>query len=79
MKTYKVVHFVPKLEHGVLGGAKGAAVEQQVQDLLNQNASQGWELVDYDAVHVHVAAGCLAGLFGKKDQTIEYDIMIFAK
>ena len=71
MKEYKVVHFVPSLEHGVLGGAKGVPVEKQVERVLNEHVSQGWVLVDYDAVHVQVRAGCLAGLFGKSDMTVE--------
>ncbi len=79
MKTYKVVHFRPQLEHAFAGGAKGRPVEIQLQTMLNEHAAEGWELVDYETVHVNVKAGCIASLLGRRDEIIRHDVMIFAR
>jgi hypothetical protein len=78
MKTYKIVHFVPMLQGGVFSD-KGIPIEKQVTDVINQHAAAGWEFVAYQTTHVKVKPGCLASLFGRKEEINYYDIMIFSK
>ena len=78
MKTYSVIHFIAKMKGGVLS-TKGEPVEKQVQDIINQQASSGWEFVSFQTAHVAVSPGCLAALMGRKEEIMHYDIMIFSK
>jgi len=54
-------------------------VSVQLQSLINQNASQGWELDQIQAVNIEVKPGCLAGVFGAKDVYIKIDQVVFRK
>ncbi len=78
MKNYKVVHFMPKLKGGVFS-TRGEAIESQLSDMINSHAAEGWQFVSYQTAHVAIAAGCLASLFGRKNEYAEYDILIFEK
>jgi hypothetical protein len=78
MKTYNVIHFVPQLQGGVFSN-KGTPIEQQLTDVINQQAAGGWEFVTYQTSHVRVQPGCLAGLLGQKEQILYYDVMIFSR
>lgn len=78
MKTYKVVHFTPHLEAGVFS-TTGAPINEQIEGVIRQYASEGWEFVTYQTAHAQVKPGCLGGLFGAKEQTVFLDILIFSK
>ena len=78
MKTYNVIHFVPEMKGNVLS-TKGIPVEKQVTDIINQQAAGGWQFESYQTAHVLVKPGCLAGLSGRKEEVLYYDIMIFSK
>lgn len=78
MKKFKVVHFVPKLKGGIIS-AKGVPVEKQVEDVINQHTSEGWEFVSYQTAHVSIAPGCLASFIGRKEAFLYYDIMLFSR
>ena len=78
MRTYKVIHFLPRLTGGVFG-AKGEPIETQLNKVISQQATEGWDFVSYQTAHALVKAGCLSALLGRKDEVIFYDILIFAK
>lgn len=85
---YKVVHFVPRLRD-LLRGVTGEPVEQQIQDLLNQQATEGWHFVAYQSAHVSIKTGCLKKLLNlipvmnlggpEGEGTHDYDIVIFKR
>lgn len=78
MKKFKVVRFSPSLIGGILK-TKGAPVEKQIEDVINQYISEGWEFVSYQTAHVSVAPGCLASLIGRKEAFLYYDVMLFSR
>ena len=75
MATYKVVPFRGKLKNG----QDASDVSLQLQELINQNASQGWELEQVQGIDIQVAPGCLAAFLGAKDVYARYDQVIFRK
>ena len=72
---YMVVPFMGKLK----SRQTASDVSVQLQSLINQNASQGWELDQIQAVNIEVKPGCLAGVFGAKDVYIKIDQVVFRK
>lgn len=78
MRTYRVVPFTPQLTGGVFS-TKGEPVAQQIENAIKKEAADGWDFVSYQTAHANVNPGCLAGLIGKKAETIFYDVLIFAK
>ena len=57
----------------------GITVAKQLEELLNDMSLIGWEYYRMDTVHVAVAPGCLAGLFGAKADLLQYDVMVFRR
>lgn len=78
MPEYKVIHFLPKMKSNMFS-TEGASIESQVQDAINREAQGGWAFVSYQTAHAIVKPGCLAGLIGKKEEVLSYDIIIFSK
>lgn len=72
---YKVVPFIGKIK----SSQSASEVSSQLQSLINENASQGWELDQIQAVNIEVKPGCLAGLFGAKEVYVKFDQVIFRK
>lgn len=62
-------------------GKKGALEDaiRAYQQLINQNASGGWEYIGVDEIASYQKPGCLAGLFGKKEQAVNFKVLIFKK
>ena len=75
MPTYKVVPFLGRLKSDQAAGE----VSAQLQAVINENATQGWELDQVQAVNIQVSPGCLAGLLGAKETYVKYDQVIFRK
>jgi hypothetical protein len=72
---YFVAPFVGQLRSGESVGN----VSAQLQALINQYASQGWEFYSLDNVDIEVRPGCLASLLGAKTSYITYNQVIFRK
>ncbi len=72
---YKVVPFIGKIK----SSQSASEVSSQLQSVINENASQGWELDQVQAVNIEVKPGCLAGLFGAKEVYTKFDQVIFRK
>lgn len=58
---------------------QGTEAAVYLQSLANQHAAQGWEFYRVDTVGIVTQPGCLAGLFGAKQQLIEYFVMTFRR
>jgi hypothetical protein len=72
---YKVVPFIGKLK----SGESAEIAAQQLQSVISQNTSNGWEFVQLGDVNIEVQPGCLAGLLGQKAAYVTFDQVIFRK
>jgi hypothetical protein len=52
---------------------------KQYASLIDSNAVGGWELDCIQQIPVTKRAGCLAGLFGKEDITVYFNMLVFRK
>ncbi len=71
---YKVVPFMGKVK-----GSTGD-VSAQLENIINQYESDGWEFVQLSQVTIEVKPGCIAGLIGRRGiEYTTYDQIIFKK
>ena len=75
--VYEFVPFVPRLKAGVFGTQNAAAIGQQLKSIVDHYQARGWEYVQLEQVEVTHAAGCLASLFGRQNDSVAYDIIVF--
>jgi hypothetical protein len=71
---YKVVPFRGELKQGITSTDTVNKVSQQLEELINSYASQGWEFYSLDSVSIRVSSGCLG--FGSASVTT-FDQAIF--
>jgi hypothetical protein len=48
-------------------------------DIIQREAVGGWEFFMMEQIPVVRSAGCLAALFGKKDEYVTFNMLIFKK
>lgn len=72
---YKVIPFIGSIKSGQ--GADVAA--QQLQSLVAQNATGGWEFVQLGDVNIEVQPGCLGALLGQKATYLRFDQIILRR
>jgi hypothetical protein len=70
---YSVVPFIGRIK----GSQSASEVGKQLQSLIDQHASQGWELHEVTNVNIEVRPGCLASLFGGQVSYMRFDQVIF--
>lgn len=58
---------------------QGNEAAAYLQTLANQHAAEGWEFYRVDTVGIVTQPGCLAALFGAKQQLIEYFVVTFRR
>ena len=51
----------------------------QYSDLINQHCGDGWDFFSLEEITVSNKPGCLAALFGAKDETRHYNMLVFKK
>lgn len=51
----------------------------QFEDIINGEVQNGWKFYSMENVAVTQKAGCLAGLFGGGDVTVQVNMLIFVK
>ena len=76
MANYKV-EFLPQdlvISKGTIDQAKNT-----IENLINNQAAQGWELDQIAEISVIERPGCLAGLFGAKSYSVNYNVVVFKK
>ena len=72
---YKVVPFI-----GQISSKQTAAdVAKQLESLINQQVTQGWEFYQLGDANIEVRPGCLSALLGSKVSYVRYDQVIFRK
>lgn len=57
----------------------GRTLASQLNKLLEEYSSKGWQFLRIDTVRVHVKPSCLGALFGQSSEAVEYDIVIFQR
>jgi len=72
---YRVVPFIGKVKNN----QSSKDVSDQLEQLLNQGAEEGWEFVQINNVNIQVQPGCLAGVMGAKAEYVHYDMAVFRK
>jgi hypothetical protein len=55
------------------------AAVRSFADLINQEAKGGWLFHSMENIAVIQKPGCLAGLFGQKASTINFNMLVFEK
>ena len=77
MAQYKCVP-APK---GLAIDKKGSyeAAVRSLADLINQEAYVGWEFHSMENIAVTQKLGYLAGLFGQKEATVYFNMLVFVK
>lgn len=70
---YHVVPFIGRIK----SNQSANDVSAQLEDLINQYASKGWEFYQLNDVNIEVQPGCLGRLFGAKASYIQFDQVIF--
>lgn len=58
---------------------QGGEAASYLEQIVNQEAQSGWEFYRVDTIGVYTQAGCIASLFGSKDELIEYYVVTFRK
>jgi hypothetical protein len=76
---YLVVPFVGQLKKSVFSVENAQKVSEQLRDLINPMAKQGWEFYRIDKVDIMVKPGCWASLFGAKASFLAFDQVIFRR
>ena len=76
---YRVVPFIGQIKRGVFSTENARTVSQQLQNMINKGAQQGWEFYRIDKVGIHASAGCLASLLGAKDTFLDFDQVVFRR
>lgn len=72
---YLVVPFQGQIK----GSGTPQEVSKQLQDIINQHATQGWEFYTLNDVNIQVAPGCLGSLMGASTSYVAYDQVIFRR
>ena len=70
---YKVIPFIGQSR----GGLSAVEVARQLEAVINEHASRGWEFHQMSDVNIEVQPGCIGGLFGAKVQYVRFDQLIF--
>lgn len=74
--VYETISFAGYVEDTEV---KPNLVAKQLNDLINRQASTGWEFYQISSVNIYVNPGCLSALIGIKGFEKKYDMAIFRK
>ena len=72
---YRVMPFIGKIK----SNQSAADVSNQLEALINEGAKEGWQFEQVNNVNIQVQPGCLAGLFGAKEDYVRFDMVVFKK
>jgi hypothetical protein len=70
---YLVVPFIGQST----GSVSASEVAKQMERVIEDHASRGWEFYQLSDVNIEVRPGCLAGLLGAPVQYVRFDQLIF--
>ena len=74
---YKMVQIPANIS--VSGVERGREAAQYLENVVNQEARQGWEFYRVDEIGVEVRPGCLMALFGQKATYTQYYVVTFRR
>ena len=57
----------------------GQALANHIKDIVQKLSNEGWEYYRSDSYTVNEKPGCLAVLFGAKEQVANYNLLVFRK
>jgi hypothetical protein len=72
---YKAIPFKAQLSRKDTANA----IATQLENLINDQAIDGWEFDCLDDVGVSIEPGCISALLGGRTQYLRYDIVIFRR
>lgn len=75
---YRMVQIPPSISMKAKD-ARGQEAAQYLQQIVNENAVNGWEFYRVDQVGVQIKPGCLARLLGATIQNLVYYVVTFRK
>lgn len=75
----RFVYVVEPFMGSIKGGQNAKDVSKQLQELINTYAKKGWQLHSIGEVNISVSPGCLASLFGAKNEYTKYDQVVFCR
>jgi len=76
---YKCIPVPRTLFTGKVGKDPHEAAVEVYESIIKNAAKGGWELDRVDTVSSYQKPGCFAALFGKKEEVVEYKLLIFKK
>jgi hypothetical protein len=76
---YKCVPVPETITTGTVGKDSHAGAVEAYQNIINQNAGDGWELFTTDYIYSKQNPGCLGALLGKKGEEARFKILIYRK
>ena len=76
---YKCVPVPRTLFTGKVGKDPHGAAVSAYEEIIKNSARGGWELDQVDTVSSYQKPGCFSALFGKKEEMVDYKLLIFKK
>jgi hypothetical protein len=76
---FRVVPFRGQIKTGVFSSEGPQVASKQLEELINQSVSQGWEFVEVSHINILTEPGCIAGLLGQRAMNVPYDQVVFRK
>lgn len=76
-KVYKCV----PISQNIIVGKKGSSQDTSdaMEQLINQQAREGWELDQVIETSTIIPAGCIAGLLGSSGTAVDSNILVFSR
>ncbi len=76
---YKCIPVPRSLFTGKVGKDPHSVAVATYEEIIKNSAKGGWELDRVDTVSSFQQPGCFAALLGKKEETVDYKLLIFKK
>lgn len=77
--VYKCVSVPSVIGTGQVGKGQHSEAVAEYEDIINEEARGGWELVQIDSVTSVQRPGCLLGLIGHKGEERTFKMLIYRK
>ena len=79
MYDYRVVPFVGKARTAEMSQRTGQEIAQQLQQVIDGGAQDGWEFYHMDSAHLYAAPGCIGALLGQKGGVLTLNMVVFRR
>ena len=74
---YNMIQVPPNIS--IQGAERGQEAAQYLQNVVNEQARQGWEFHRVDTIGVEVKPGCLFALLGRSAEYTQYFVITFRR